>query len=178
MASGHGKHIVYYDGGAFPFNDNQFDYVICSHVIEHVHNIDLFFLELFRVAARGYLEYPLAYYEYDIPEHINIFKRKGSELFWTRKNNILDQNSRRVREFWFNTLNRGYTENVRALVPLIMEGFEFNSPFKIRESSNLCDLIDENIQIPMAEISSSSIFYHLRVLRSLLKTKLIKCLSK
>lgn len=28
--------VYYYDGNRFPFEDNQFDYVISSHVVEHV----------------------------------------------------------------------------------------------------------------------------------------------
>jgi hypothetical protein len=27
------KPIHYYDGGKFPFDDNSFDYIICSHVL-------------------------------------------------------------------------------------------------------------------------------------------------
>src|SRR4051812_22401232 len=44
------KKIVYYKGDRFPFNDNEFDYVICSHVIEHVSNPEQFMSEIFRVA--------------------------------------------------------------------------------------------------------------------------------
>jgi len=56
---------VYYNGGLFPFNDNDFDYVICSHVLEHVdaNELDLFISELQRVAPRGYLEFPRVFYE-------------------------------------------------------------------------------------------------------------------
>ena len=51
------KKTVYYDGGKFPFADNEFDYVICSHVIEHIEDVEFFLSELFRVAsftARGF----------------------------------------------------------------------------------------------------------------------------
>ena len=36
------KKIVFYDGKKFPFEDGEFDYVICSHVIEHVEDPEYF----------------------------------------------------------------------------------------------------------------------------------------
>lgn len=59
------KKTVYYDGGKFPFKDKEFDYVICSHVLEHVPESDLplFICELERVAKRGYIEFPNVFYE-------------------------------------------------------------------------------------------------------------------
>jgi len=56
---------VFYDGGRFPFEDRQFDYVICSHVLEHIPEaeLDLFISELKRVAGRGYVEFPSVFYD-------------------------------------------------------------------------------------------------------------------
>ena len=57
--------VVYYDGGKFPFKDKEFDYVICSHVLEHVplEELELFITELQRVASKGYIEFPNIFYE-------------------------------------------------------------------------------------------------------------------
>jgi SAM-dependent methyltransferase len=41
------------DGENLPFSDKEFDYVICSHVLEHVENPEKFLSEQFRVAKRG-----------------------------------------------------------------------------------------------------------------------------
>jgi len=46
------------DGENLPFKDKEFDYVICSHVLEHVENPEKFLAEQFRVAKRGYMETP------------------------------------------------------------------------------------------------------------------------
>ncbi len=41
-----------------PFNDNEFDFVIASHVAEHVDDISFFLNELARVGKQGYIEVP------------------------------------------------------------------------------------------------------------------------
>ncbi|MYF55734.1 methyltransferase domain-containing protein [Candidatus Poribacteria bacterium] len=50
--------IVEADGQYLPFAENAFDYVICSHVLEHVEDPELLISELMRVAQRGYIETP------------------------------------------------------------------------------------------------------------------------
>lgn len=50
--------MVEADGQFLPFADDAFDYVICSHVLEHVEDPDLLISELMRVASRGYIETP------------------------------------------------------------------------------------------------------------------------
>ena len=41
-----------------PFDDNQFDFVIASHVLEHVEDYKFFISELERVSKKGYIELP------------------------------------------------------------------------------------------------------------------------
>ena len=41
-----------------PFKDKEFDFVIASHVMEHVEEIDFFIKELERVSKKGYIELP------------------------------------------------------------------------------------------------------------------------
>ena len=50
--------MVEADGEFLPFADRAFDYVICSHVLEHVEDPRRFISELMRVACRGYIETP------------------------------------------------------------------------------------------------------------------------
>ena len=50
--------IVEADGQYLPFADASFDYVVCSHVLEHVEDPALLISELTRVASRGYIETP------------------------------------------------------------------------------------------------------------------------
>ena len=46
-----------------PFADHSFDFVICSHVLEHVEDPRAAVAELTRVAPRGYIETPSAEWE-------------------------------------------------------------------------------------------------------------------
>ena len=41
-----------------PFNDKEFDYIICAHVIEHVNDPIFFKKEIERVGKSGYIELP------------------------------------------------------------------------------------------------------------------------
>ena len=40
---------AYYDGNFFPFDDNEFDGLICNQVLEHVFNPEMFLAEISRV---------------------------------------------------------------------------------------------------------------------------------
>src|SRR5215467_13052677 len=46
------------DGENLPFENKEFDYVICCHVLEHVPNPEKFVSEQSRVADKGYIETP------------------------------------------------------------------------------------------------------------------------
>ncbi len=52
------KNFVKLDGNVLPFKDNEFDFVIASHVIEHVKDVKTFINELSRISSKGYIELP------------------------------------------------------------------------------------------------------------------------
>jgi ubiquinone/menaquinone biosynthesis C-methylase UbiE len=62
------QRFVEADGQSLPFSDNEFDYVICCHVVEHVDDPARFLTELSRVGKQGYLEAPSLLGEYLIPK--------------------------------------------------------------------------------------------------------------
>ena len=53
-----GKNFVKLEKKQLPFDDNQFDFVIASHVLEHVEDYKFFINELERVSNKGYIELP------------------------------------------------------------------------------------------------------------------------
>ena len=52
------KKFIKLNDNTLPFKDDEFDFVIASHVIEHVKNINFFIKELERISSQGYIELP------------------------------------------------------------------------------------------------------------------------
>ena len=58
-----------------PFKDKEFDFVIASHVMEHVEDVDYFIKELERISTKGYIELPT------ILEDNLVFENKKDHLW-------------------------------------------------------------------------------------------------
>ena len=58
-----------------PFKDKEFDFVVASHVMEHVEDVDFFIKELVRVSKKGYIELPT------ILEDNLVFENKNDHLW-------------------------------------------------------------------------------------------------
>jgi len=52
------KKFIKLNDKKLPFRDKEFDFVIASHVIEHVEDVTIFIKELERVSSKGYIELP------------------------------------------------------------------------------------------------------------------------
>ncbi len=144
------KEIIYYDGKRFPFRDSEFDYVICSHVLEHVDDVEEFIAEIFRVSNKGYFEYPRIYYEYlyNFNVHKNIIKFDGEKLLYMKKNELEFDKFLPVQQFFHETLNKGHAKLIEDLVTFFMEGFEWAGPFRVVRSHDINDLVLKNINVP------------------------------
>ena len=59
-----------------PFNDKEFDFVIASHVIEHVEDFKFFISELERISSKGYIELPSR-----LGDNL-IFENKKDHIWW------------------------------------------------------------------------------------------------
>ncbi|MCX7249383.1 MAG: methyltransferase domain-containing protein [Burkholderiales bacterium] len=128
--------VHYYDGGRFPFSDGEFDYVICSHVIEHVADPSQFMQEIFRVGGgRGYLEYPLITYEYlyDFDVHLQFMKFDSFNrvLKYLPKKDTTFHEFSAVTSFFHKSLESGWDDLCAANRTLFFEGLEFESPFPV-----------------------------------------------
>ena len=52
------KKFIRLFGKTLPFKDKEFDFVVASHVLEHVEDVAFLIKELERVSTRGYIELP------------------------------------------------------------------------------------------------------------------------
>jgi len=79
--------LVICDGEKLPFKDKTFDYVICSHVLEHAKEPAQFISELVRVSHRGYIETPSRLSEkvFDFSYHRWIITRENDLLILQKK---------------------------------------------------------------------------------------------
>tara|TARA_B100001123_G_scaffold53825_1_gene56685 strand:+ start:397 stop:1038 length:642 start_codon:yes stop_codon:yes gene_type:complete len=59
-----------------PFNDKEFDFVIASHVIEHVEDFEFFIKELERISSKGYIELPTR-----LGDNL-VFENKNDHIWW------------------------------------------------------------------------------------------------
>ncbi len=79
-----------------PFKDNEFDFVITSHVIEHVEDFQFFIKEIERITKQGYIELPTRLGDNivfeNLTDHIWWFKYddESNSLLVSKKNQILE----------------------------------------------------------------------------------------
>ena len=71
---------VFYDGKKLPFNDGNFDLIICTEVLEHVENFELVVSEIFRSLKRNgsaVITMPFITAEHEIPYDFRRFTSYG-----------------------------------------------------------------------------------------------------
>ena len=76
------KKFIQIRGKNLPFKDKEFDFVIASHVIEHVDDFEFFIKELERVSSRGYIELPSR-----LGDNL-VFENKNDHVWWFCFNDI------------------------------------------------------------------------------------------
>ena len=151
------KKVVFYDGNKFPFEDGAFDYVICSHVLEHVPDVERFLSEVFRVGKRGYFEYPLVTYEYlyNFEVHLNFLKWDGKKVLFMKKDTTHLDDFRPVQEFMLEMLRKNYDTHLKKIPELFIEGFEWETPFEAVKTARISDLMVKGKEIAPYVINPS-----------------------
>lgn len=142
------KRVVFYDGGTFPFKDKEFDYVICSHVLEHIpcDQIEYFVSELQRVAKKGYLEFPTIYYDYiyNFPKHLTFLLYKNGVISYLGKEETEINLFLPVQQFFYHSADAGHTSLTRSLKQYFFQGFEWEDEINIRKVTHINEVVYDN----------------------------------
>jgi len=79
------KKFVKINDKKLPFDDKEFDFVVASHVIEHVEDFQFFIKELERISSRGYIELPTR-----LGDNL-VFENKNDHIWWFTYDDINNQ---------------------------------------------------------------------------------------
>ena len=71
-----GKKFIKINEKKLPFKDKEFDFVIASHVMEHVEDFEFFINELERISPKGYIELPSR-----LGDNL-VFENKTDHIWW------------------------------------------------------------------------------------------------
>lgn len=161
----HDRPFIVGDLLRLPFKDHVFDFVICSHVLEHVDDPASAIKELQRVATRGYIETPSASWEKltGFPFHRWAVSAEGDELqFMEKETPLWDPELREwfakmqeklgiSRKVWFKRRQLG------VFTALLWEG-EIKFVVHERKSGNSSGFHHAQVQggMPEDEVGSSN----------------------
>ena len=90
------KKFIKIEGKNLPFENKEFDFVIASHVIEHIDNFEFFIKELERISSKGYIELPSRLGDNLVFENKNdhiwwfCFDDVSNQLIASKKNQLID----------------------------------------------------------------------------------------
>ena len=79
------KKFVKINEKRLPFRDKEFDFVIASHVIEHVEDFEYFIKELERISSKGYIELPSR-----LGDNL-VFENKTDHIWWFYYDDVLNK---------------------------------------------------------------------------------------
>ena len=80
-----GRNFITISGKRLPFKDKEFDFVIASHVIEHVEDFEFFVKELERISTKGYIELPSR-----LGDNL-VFENRNDHIWWFTYDDVNNQ---------------------------------------------------------------------------------------
>lgn len=135
------KLFIKADVEELPFKDKVFDFVFCSHLLEHVENPDKAIKELMRVSKRGYIEVPNIILDMlkPFPSHLWFCEYEDKTLIFNQKENRNDLYFKNIKKFgdlFFNKSIFQYilAKNYKSI--FISLYWENSINFKIKKTEN------------------------------------------
>ena len=115
-----------------PFKDKEFDFVIASHVIEHVEDFEFFLKELERISKKGYIELPTR-----LGDNL-VFENETDHIWWFNFddiNNLLlvSKRNQLIKPFITVSIAKIFEEIFRESLVLELE-WNDNIDYKIDHS--------------------------------------------
>ena len=116
---------------ALPFKNKEFDFVIASHVIEHIEDFEFFIKEIERIASRGYIELPSR-----LGDNL-VFENMKDHIWWfmydDEKNNIIASKKNQLIDPFLNvSMGKLFEELFRESMVLEL-AWEEKIEYKIEE---------------------------------------------
>ena len=104
------KHFVKIKDKVLPFKEKEFDFVIASHVIEHVEDFEFFLKELMRISNKGYIELPTR-----LSDNL-VFENKKDHIWWFKydddNNKIIGSIKNQLLEPFMTVATAKYFEEI------------------------------------------------------------------
>ena len=116
---------------SLPFKNQEFDFVIASHVIEHIEDFEFFIKEIERIASRGYIELPSR-----LGDNL-VFENMKDHIWWfmydDEKNNIIASKKNQLIDPFLNvSMGKLFEELFRESMVLEL-AWEEKIEYKIEE---------------------------------------------
>ena len=143
-----------------PFKDKEFDFVISSHILEHVENISYFISELERISSKGYIEVPTKLEDNLVFENKN--DHKWHLNFDDVENKLIISNRLQIFEPILTV----------SAIKLLNKFFRESLVFELFWEESINYIIEDNIFHNSEKIS------HLKLLKKYFSKKIRKFFSK
>jgi hypothetical protein len=124
------------------------------------------------VAKRGYMEYPLAYYEYlyNFDVHLNYVKMNDGVLNYMKKSESTLNEFHPVQQFFVQAQMKGHSQMILDLLPLFMEGYEWEKPFPSKHVTNIAEVCHVEMNFPPVTEKPLHTFGPRRLMKEFLKS--------
>ena len=147
-----GLDLIQADASALPFRDSEFDYVMFSHVIEHIpeDTIAGVVKELQRVGRSGYIEAPSVAYESvrQIKEHLWYAVCMDNTVYLAPKANAGAQGATPMEALYFDP---DFISVVEQHPSVFFTGIEWHDAFRFEVLHDLAALMDI---VPIGSVNS------------------------
>lgn len=169
------------DGTKLPFKDNAFQFVILSHVLEHVEDPGMLLNEIMRVGRAGYIEVPNSLFEVIFPyeTHLHLINCDGDQLIITRKSEKFDSPVRKMDLLRSETRLGKFLRNNPSELHVRLY-WESNITFKIQASPDPYIPQDKFCNDSSAQLKIKENYSHFRIKRAVFKliTRAIQCFRR